>query len=303
MRSLADGRFSGILKAMLLPDLIFDLLLFGALLLGAALDGIFPVLHGVTSLLTVGAATYIAAQEGHEFLERRGWWSQESLWTSVALCAVGFLYFGQRNQSDLSLLGLSIGLMLASLMVTIALLSSLSATIRDVSPRPLMGFLVSSGGALALGALAGLLALALGRDGAQASLATKLLPIVCALALWKLRETVRPPRDNSSLLTALRPEATLTVHAAAATYESIAAEAEAKSNPLPEPIAPLSHRALIPRRGTLLDRLWPALIVGALLIAARGGLRSPLEASAVANQNGGTLAPDSDGSNSDGAAR
>jgi len=293
---------------MLLPDLIFDLLLFGALLLGAALDGVFPILHGAASLLTVGAATYIAAQEGHEFLERRGWWSQESLWTAAALCATGFLYFGQRNQSDLSLLGLSIGLMLASLMVTIALLSSLSAAVRDASPRPLMGFLVSSGGAIALGGMAGLLALALGRDGAQASLATKLLPIVCALALWKLRETVRPPRDNSALSTALSAEATPAPHAAAATYEAIAAESTSNSNPnpLPEPIAPLSHRALIPRRGTLLDRLWPALIGGALLIAARGGLRSPFEASAVANQNSvGTpvINPDSDGSNSDGSAR
>lgn len=271
---------------MLVSDLIFDVLLFGALLLGAALDGFFPALHGAASLLAVGAAIYIAAQESHEALERRGWWSQESLWTSIALCAAGFLYFQQRNQSDLALLGLSIGLMLASLMVTIALLSSLGAMLRDASPRPLLGFLLCGVGAVVLGVLAGLLALALGRDGSQASLLTKLIPLACGLAVWKLRQTVRPPRDNSSLANALR-ETAKPNHQASAYSSAVSSEREVAEHA----VAPLSHRALIPRRGTLLDRLWPALVVGALLIASRGGLHSSLEASAIANQNGSASTP------------
>ena len=88
---------------MILPNLAFDALLFGALLLAAAIDSAFPFTHGAVSLLVVGGATYWAAQELYEWLLRRVGWSQESLATSLSLCTAGFLYFWLRNQSDLAL--------------------------------------------------------------------------------------------------------------------------------------------------------------------------------------------------------
>ena len=78
---------------MILPNLAFDALLFGALLLAAAIDSAFPVTHGAASLLVVGGATYWAAQELSEWILRRIGWSQESLATSLALCTGGLHLF------------------------------------------------------------------------------------------------------------------------------------------------------------------------------------------------------------------
>jgi hypothetical protein len=229
---------------MLVPDLILDVLLFGALLLAALLDSFVPGLAGVASLLAVSAALYVAAQELSSVLEKRGGWSQESLATSLSLCTAGFIYYWWRNQSDLALLILSVGLMMASLMVTIALLASIGAAFRHGSAAPFIGFLLTVGGSIVLGVLAGLLILALGRPATESPLWMKAVLIGVSALAWKLRQSARPPQTNPA------PGTT-------------ASDAEL---PAPTPAtSPPARPILIPQSGRLLDRFLPALILGALL--------------------------------------
>src|SRR5215213_6797112 len=138
---------------MVVSDLIFDAILFGALLLAVLLDSLFPALHGTAFLLVVGAATYVAAQELCDALSRRSWWTQESLATALSLSTGGFIYVWWRNSSDLAWLILSIGLMMASLMIAIATISACSATLREHSARPILGLGLTVAGAYVLGLL------------------------------------------------------------------------------------------------------------------------------------------------------
>lgn len=225
---------------MVLPNLAFDALMFGLLLLAAAIDGAFPVTHGAVSLLIVGGATYWAAQELSDLLLRRIGWTQESLSTSVALCVGGFLYFWGRNSSDFSLLALSIGLMMGSLMVSISVLASIGGAFKEGRATPLLGWAATFVCALALGLTAGVLALVLG-VASPALLPLKAGGIALALALWKLREKVAPPSVNP--------------HFQEAAAQSVAPTA-----------APSGRVALFPQRGTLLDRLFPLLVTGVLLM-------------------------------------
>ena len=227
---------------MILPNLAFDALLFGALLLAAALDSAFPLTHGAISLLVVGGATYWAAQELSEWLLRRVGWSQESLATSIALCTAGFIYFWVRNQSDLALLALSIGLMMGSLMLAISILGAFSGTFRQGKATPLVGWIVTTVLSLLLGGAVGLAILVLGQSG-MATLPLKIGGLVGALVLWKLRESLAPPSVNTHYVA-----------------------------PGAQDVAPQTERlALFPQRGTLLDRLVPVLILGIIaLVAARG---------------------------------
>ena len=230
---------------MILPNLAFDALLFGLLLLAAAIDSAFPITHGAASLLVAGGATYWAAQELAEWLLRRVGWAQESLSTSLALCVAGFVYFWFLNQSDLALLALSIGLMMGSLMLAISILAAGGATIREGSATPIIGWIAQSALSIVLGVAVGLLVLVLGQSG-LASLPFKIGGIAGALVLWKLRESLAPPALNA--------------HSAAPTEGEIAPP-------------PLQRVAPFPQRGTLLDRLVPLLILGLIsLIAARGTL-------------------------------
>lgn len=254
---------------MVVSNLLFDVILFGALLLAALLDSFFPILHGGASLLAVGGATYIAAQEWCDAAQRRNLWTQESLATSLALSVAGFIYFWWRNQSDLSLLVLSIGLMMAALMVTIALIASLGHIGREKTPAPLGGFLLTSFGAILLGLMAGSLMLALGRDAATMPLYMKALLIGFGLILWKLRENLRPPAPYT-LPTTVAPPITDKFSAPEVLPDSPAASA--------------ARPALIPQRGTLLDRFIPALVLGAILFLA-------------SRQNGALLAPAASASN------
>ena len=107
---------------MVVSNFIFDIVLFGALFLAALADGALPQTFGVATLLAVGAAIYIGAQEWCDALLRWRQWTQESLSSAVALSTLGFIYFWWRNPGDFALLVLSIGLMMASLMVAIAVL-------------------------------------------------------------------------------------------------------------------------------------------------------------------------------------
>ena len=236
---------------MILPNLAFDALLFGALLLATAIDSAFPVTHGAVSLLVVGGATYWAAQELAEWLLRRVGWSQESLATSLSLCVAGFLYFWLRNQSDLALLALSIVLMLGSLMLAISILGAASGALREGKATPLIGWLATALFSLLLGLAVGFVVLVLGQSG-MAILPYKIGAIVGALVLWKLRETLSPPGIN--------------IHYVAPGAQEIAP-------PQTERMAPF------PQRGTLLDRLVPVLILGIIaLVAARGSFSLNLPA-------------------------
>lgn len=294
---------------MLVSDLLIDLLVFGALLLGALVDGALPATHGAASLLAVGGALYLAAQEASAFLDRRKMWTQESLWTSLALCTAGLGYYWWRNQSDLALLALSIALMLSSLMVAIALISGLGAVLRGHAGA-ISGLLGSIVGSLILGAVGGGAIIALGQPNSALPIAWKIGVVALSFVLWKAREKARPPLQN--------------------TPEEMPAPAEDEKRVVnlygvkaaPEKSAPpahtTSHRALIPQRGTVFDRLGPALVLGLILLAiASSGskLAAPItsravatetvvpEGSAPASRLPGAGGPDVTGSSSDSSAQ
>lgn len=249
---------------MVLPNLAFDALMFGLLLLAAAIDSVFPITHGAATLLIVGGATYWAAQELSDALLRRVGWTQESLATSVALCSGGFLYYWFRNSSDLSLLALSIGLMMGALMVAISILASLNSTMKEGSATPLVGWVVTVISSLALGVTGGILAIVLGLSLSD-SLPLKIGGILGAYVLWKLREKMAPPSVNPH-------------------FQEVTAQSAAPS----AAIVPL-RVALFPQRGTLLDRLFPLLVAGVLLLAlTKNGIQLSLPSSpAVAASDNG----------------
>lgn len=238
---------------MVLPNLTFDALLWGLLLVAAILDSAFGTFHGVASLFIVGGATYWAAQELSEWILRRVGWTQESLATSIALCVGGFLYFLLRNQSDLSLLGLSIGLMMGSLMLAISVLAAVNATIREGQGAAIAGWAACVLSSLLLGIGAGFLALVLGQNG-LVLLPFKVAAIVGAFVLWKGREKLAPPEANPH---------------AAQIYTPTVPAARAKNLPAP---TQATRVALFPQRGTLLDRLVPLLVFGLLLMIATRGV-------------------------------
>lgn len=227
---------------MVLPNLAFDALFWGLLLLAAGLDSAIPASHGAVSLLLVVGATYWAAQELAESLTRRVGWSQEALATSVSTCTAIFLYFWLRNSSDLSLLVLSIALMMGSLMVAISLLAAFGLLLREGRTVGVVGWLATTICSLFLGIGAGLAALLLGLSAPDV-LIYKLGVIGGALVLWKLRERLAPPAPNA--------------HAAQIVAHDTAVH----------PARP----ALFPQRGTLLDRLVPVAILGVALLAIAHG--------------------------------
>ena len=242
---------------MVVSNLVFDIVLFGALFLSAFADGAFSVTGGVATLIVVGAATYIAAQEWCDALLRRRIWTQEALSTAIALSALGFIYFWWRNQSDFSLLVLSIGLMMASLMIAIALIAAFGAAFKGRNARPIGGLFLTIVGAYTLGVLGGVLTLFLG--GASPVLA-KVLVVGIGLFGWKIRQTIRPPREN--------------IHA---TNEVVnqASSASASEWDLSLPSTHATRWALIPRQGTLLDRFIPVLVLGAILFVAARQVNAP----------------------------
>jgi hypothetical protein len=223
---------------MLVADLIFDLLLFGALLLGLTLDNLFPfspALHGVASLIAVGLAAYVAAQDFAHALDRRGAWTQESLATAVTLSSLGFLYYFGRNNSDFILLALSITLMMSALMLLIAAVGTVSAMWQEKSGKPLAGFLFTVLGALGLGGLSGLLIIVW---TGELPIALKFGLLVVGAVLWKLRDIFKPAKANTQ-------------------HETTTPEADAIEHPG-------ASWTLMPTRGRLLDRFLPVLVLGAL---------------------------------------
>ncbi len=241
---------------MVVSNGLFDALLFGLLLLGLGLDYAIPPLQGTAFLLACGAALYMAAQEWSDALERRGLWTQESLATALALSVGGFIYFRGRNGSDLSLLVMSIGLMMASLMVAIATLSAVGSVLKKLNPAPLLGYGATAAGAVLMGALAGSLTL-------NTPVIAKVVSVVLAFAIWKARETVSPPAQNPSLTNLSTPQ---TSEPSTKPQFDLGASSPTLAAPVGAPGAIGQRWQLIPRRGTLLDRFLPVLILGGLLI-------------------------------------
>lgn len=235
-------------------------MLFGALLVAALLDTLFPgLLHGIAGVLVVGVFSYVAAQEWCEKLGRRGLWNQESLATSLALCVGGFLYYWNRNGSDFVMVVLSIGLMMASLMIAIAFIAAVGAAFRERSAQPILGLILTTFGALFLGIAGGLL-----------TLSTPLLLLVAALGLvaWKLRESVRPPGR-------------------AATLQTSGETPRLALHPVPMRWLPS------PQRGTLLDRFVPVLLLGValFLLFYKSNPSSPLAIQTPASAASSNSAP------------
>ena len=228
---------------MVVPNPVFDALLFGLLLICGVTDSSVPVLQGTASLLAVGVITYWAAQELSEKLVRRAGWSQESLATSATLSAGGFVYFWWRNQSDFSLLVLSIGLMMSSLMVAISVLGAGSSVFKEGNGTSAFGWLATFASSLVLGVLAGVLALTLGAPGGGGLLILKAFAILISLAVWKVREKSRPLAANPH-------------------FHTQNAQRSAGLSPAMTP----TRWALFPQRGTTIDRLLPLLILGVVLL-------------------------------------
>jgi len=245
---------------MIVSNLLFDIILFGTLLVAAVLDNLCPPLLGAASFLAVGVAAYVSSQELSDALSRRNYWTQESLATAVSLCTAGFIYYWWRtdSNSDFVLLVLSIGLMMASLMVAISVIAAIGAAWREQSGKPLAGLAVTFGGALGLGALAGLWTLM--------PLVCQTLVVVVGGVVWKLRETVRPPEPNSFSATA-QPAEAAAERGAFATIEPPAPQPALAPSPALAP-PPQGRLPLFPRRGTMMDRLVPVLVVGALVFMA-----------------------------------
>lgn len=241
---------------MVVRDSLFDVLLFGVLALALVLDQVFSSqLHGMATVLAVGLVTYCAAQELSRVLARRQVWTQESLATSVALSALGFLYYW-RYEADIVLVMLSLIFMMTSLMMLIAIVAALGAAWHDKSGAPILGWITTFGAALFLGVFAGVLILVLTSD-LPLGLRFALLAVGFALAKMRAMSKPTPPGDTSST-------------------GSSFSNAETTGHDDDQTRAATVHAGgwtLLPERGTLLERFAPVLVVGALAFVFLGQTR------------------------------
>jgi hypothetical protein len=223
---------------MIISSALFDLILFGGLLIAAGIDAAMPGWAGAATLLAVAAALYVASTELSHRLGQNKQWTQEALSSGLALSALFFIYWWWANHSDLALLTLSIVLMMTALMLTIAIISCVNAMWNQKSAAPLAGFLMTAIGGIVLGALAGPLTLGFG-------VMYKVIAIVIGGVIWKARERLSPAQEE---------------------------EVKVESDEAGE------RWVLLPKGGRSLDRLVPVLVFGVfLMIAAHQlGQSSPL---------------------------
>jgi hypothetical protein len=111
--------------------MIFDFVLFGALVLAALIDRVVPALSGGALLVVTGVWTYLSAIDLSDWLRQKKVRSHESLLTSLAIAVLGVVYYTTywqaqqftRASENLVLLVLSIVLMMTALMAAIAVIS------------------------------------------------------------------------------------------------------------------------------------------------------------------------------------
>jgi len=175
---------------MIISSVLFDLILFGGLLIAVGIDAAMPGWAGAATLIAVAAAVYVASTELSHRLGQHKQWTQEALSSGLALSSLFFIYWWWANHSDLALLALSIVLMMTALMLTIAIISCVNAMWNQKSAAPLAGFLMTAIGGIILGALAGPLTLGFG-------VMYKVIAIVIGGVIWKARERLSPAQDES----------------------------------------------------------------------------------------------------------
>ncbi len=116
---------------MVTPDIVFDLVLFGALMLAAMVDRVMPALAGGALLVVTGVWTYLSAMDLSDWLRQRRIRAHESLLTSLAISVLGVVYYTTHWQAhlfttageNLVLLVLSIVLMMTALMAAISVIA------------------------------------------------------------------------------------------------------------------------------------------------------------------------------------
>ena len=223
---------------MIISSALFDLILFGGLLIAVGIDAAIPAWAGAATLVAVAAALYVASTELSHRLGKNKQWTQEALSSGLALSSLFFIYWWWANHSDLALLALSIVLMMTALMLTIAIISCVNAIWNQKSAAPLAGFVMTAIDGIILGALAGPLTLSIG-------VAYKVIAVVIGGVIWKARERLSPAPEE---------------------------EAKTESEETSE------RWMLLPKCCTSLDRLVPVLVFGVfLMIAAHQlGQSSPL---------------------------
>jgi hypothetical protein len=214
---------------MILPNLVFDVLLFGLMAVAVAVDALLPVTHGAATLIVLGFVVFLAAEDAAHLARRFGW-GQESYASGIAVSLFGFIYFWWRNQSDTAATALHICLMLSALMVLIGTVAAFSHAWKERSIAPIIGLVATKIAALLLGGLGGLCLLFL---SSSASLPLKLAVVAAALIGWRLRVQKKPP------VSTVETEPAGGVHA-------------------PAP------RVLLPQGGTALDRALPLVLLGAV---------------------------------------
>ena len=175
---------------MIISSVLFDLILFGGLLIAVGIDAAMPGWAGAATLIAVAAAVYVASTELSHRLGQHKQWTQEALSSGLALSSLFFIYWWWANHSDLALLALSIVLMMTALMLTIAIISCVNAMWNQKSAAPLAGFLMTAIGGIILGALAGPLTLGFG-------VMYKVIAIVIGAVIWKARERLSPAQDET----------------------------------------------------------------------------------------------------------
>jgi len=174
---------------MIISSVLFDLILFGGLLIAVGIDAAMPGWAGAATLVAVAAAVYLASIEFSHRLGLLKHWTQDALGSGLALSALFFIYWWFANQSDLALLALSIVLMMTALMLTISIISCINAIWTQKSAAPLAGFLMTAFGGIVLGILAGPLTMTIGAE-------YKVIAIIIGGVIWKASERLRPAAEE-----------------------------------------------------------------------------------------------------------
>lgn len=202
---------------MILSNLIFDIVLYGLMAVAVAVDALFPVTHGVATLVILGFLVFLTAEDAAHLIRRIGW-GQESFASGIAVSLFGFAYYWWRNQSDTAATALHICLMLSALMVLIGVVAAGGAAWKERSARPVVGLLVTFIVACLLGAAGGLAVLFWTSAGA---LPVKLAVVAAALAVWRLAALRMQPltpvevgAEEAAAPRVLRPAGGTTLHRA-----------------------------------------------------------------------------------------